>query len=143
MSLRIRWSQAGLVLLVVGVGVLALREGPELLRAPEPPPLEEDVGLLQLETAPVEVATPKSSAQKLAPRKPGPRRRPHRHHHRQQAPEPPRQKRVPSNPTPPPVPPLAPEAQAPVPPPPPTPAPPPELAPAPAPAPIDDGSSEF
>ena len=59
MSLRIRWSQAGAVLLVGALVLLALRVAPSLLRAPEPPPVPADVGLPQVEAAPVEVVSPK------------------------------------------------------------------------------------
>src|SRR3954452_20135979 len=49
MRVRIRWSQAGMVLLGVVVVVLALRGAPSFLNPPAPAPLPADVGLPRVE----------------------------------------------------------------------------------------------
>jgi hypothetical protein len=52
-NLRIRWSAAWKLLLGVGLVLLALQVAPSLLRPPEAPPLEDDVGLPRvIRTAP-------------------------------------------------------------------------------------------
>jgi hypothetical protein len=62
MRVRIRWSQAG-VLLVAAAGILlALRVVPSLLTPPAPPPLPADVGLPRVEAAPVPRPAPRARA---------------------------------------------------------------------------------
>jgi hypothetical protein len=56
MNLRIRWSQAGLVLLVAVGVLLALRVVPSLLEPQEAPPVPADVGLPHVKAAPIKAA---------------------------------------------------------------------------------------
>src|SRR6188472_652488 len=142
MSLRIRWSQAGAVILVGALVLLALRVAPSLLRAPEPPPVPADVGLPRIEAAPVkpiEITQPK----RVPPHPEHVHRRRKRKHHAHHQPKQKNKERL--VPTPPPVPPPTPEApEEPASSAPPPEASPPSVAtPTPEPAPPDDGSSEF
>src|SRR4051794_21563511 len=136
MSLRIRWSQAGAVILGGALVLLALRVAPSLLRAPEPPPVPADVGLPQLEAAQIKLASPKQAPARTHPKNVPPQRKRTRHTHRQ-----PKHKSKRSVPTAPPAPPPpleAPEkaaSSAPPPVPPPMPEAPSPPAPAPTPAP--------
>src|SRR5689334_2316972 len=128
MRVRVRWSQAWLVLLgVIGI-VLALRVAPSLLKAPEPPALPADVGLPRVKAPPVKVVEPlprpKPPPSSLKRRhRPEPKPKP-RHHEPPPAPVPP--------------PPEAPTEPAWSVPPPEAPPPPPVSAPPP-----EDGSMEF
>jgi hypothetical protein len=73
-GVRIRWRGVARVAAIVVVGLLALRLVPDLLRAPEPPPLAANVGLPRAE--PVRVA---------AKPRPGPlRREPEQIRHRRE-----------------------------------------------------------
>src|SRR3954452_16188556 len=52
MSLRIRWSQAGAVLLLGALALLALRVAPSLLKPPAAAPVPADVGLPRVTMVP-------------------------------------------------------------------------------------------
>jgi len=150
-GVRIRWGGVARVAAIVVVALLGVRLLPDLLRAPEPPPLRADVGLPKAVAQPVverprtkpkprpeaktrKVSdTPASTAmiESHTRRKPEP---PPRRHHRHPAPKTtPEQEEAASPPAPECAPPPAPEAA-----PEPLPEPPPEPSSAPG-----DGSEEF
>jgi DNA polymerase III subunit gamma/tau len=80
-GVRIRWRGVARAAAIVVVGLIVLRLLPELLRAPQPPPLGADVGLPQARPARVVAKREPKRPQ----RKPQPPRGPKRHPHERQA----------------------------------------------------------
>jgi len=152
-AVRIRWRGVARAAAIIAVGLIALRVVPGLLRAPEPPPLGDDVGLPQAISVPVVPTKPRGTHRRTVPDAPaasarigtGTRHR-RRLHHRRAHPSRAHEPAAEAKPPPPPepvesAPPPAPEY---------VPAPAPEAAPEPLPAPPPeprstpgDGSEEF
>jgi len=158
MRVRVRWSQASLLIVAVVGSLFALKAAPSLLAPPEPPPIPADVGLPRITPEASATRAGANTSKPKRPRRSAPQRRPKPKHKRSQqsaAPKRPkpnpglrRQQKAPKAPSQPPPP----QSPVPEPPPEPTPSyvPSPEVvspAPTPEPAPVtpapNDGSMEF